>query len=431
MTAYQFTEEFAREMDAQDVLASFRDEFHIPHIHGKESIYLTGNSLGLLPKTARSHVEQEFLDWQNFGVEGHTDAKNPWLYYHHFLSKQAASIVGALEKEVVVMNNLTANLHLMMVSFYRPTSERYKIIIEGGAFPSDQYAVDSQAKFHGYDPKSAIIELKPREGEHTLRTEDILATIASNKDSLALVMLGGVNYYTGQAYEMEKITQAAHAAGAFCGFDLAHGAGNYPVKLHDWDVDFAVWCSYKYLNSGPGGTSGVFVHEKHGNNPDIPRFAGWWGHNEKERFLMKRDFMPTEGAQGWQLSNAQIFPMAIHKASLDIFERAGFDRLRAKSITLTCYLEFVLNSLTASSNLDFEVITPNDPEQRGCQLSVLVKSQGKALYDYLKAQSIIVDWREPNVIRMAPVPLYNRYLDIYELGKTIQGFPGSYGTRSL
>ncbi|MDX5321134.1 MAG: kynureninase, partial [Bacteroidota bacterium] len=284
MTAYQFTESFAREMDAKDPLAHYRDAFHIPQFHGKESVYLTGNSLGLQPKKAREFVEQEFLDWQNLGVEGHTEGKNPWLYYHHFLTKQVAAIVGAQEKEVVVMNNLTANLHLMMVSFYRPTSDRFKIIIEGGAFPSDQYAVDSQARFHGFDAKEAIVELFPRAGEYTLREEDILETIRQHGSQLALVMLGGVNYYTGQLYPMQKITEVAHQVGAFCGFDLAHGAGNVLLNLHDWDVDFAVWCSYKYLNSGPGGTSGVFVHERHGKDASIPRFAGWWGHDEKERF---------------------------------------------------------------------------------------------------------------------------------------------------
>lgn len=422
MTNYQFSADFAEKMDKEDPLSSFRDAFHIPVMNGKPCIYLTGNSLGLLPKSAREFVEQEFLDWQNLGVEGHTDAKNPWLYYHHFLSKQVAAIVGAREKEVVVMNNLTVNLHLMLVSFYRPTPVRFKIIIEGGAFPSDQYGVDSQAKFHGFDPKEAIIELLPRQGEYTLRTEDILATIEEHKDSLALVMLGGVNYYTGQVYAMEAITRAAHNAGALCGFDLAHGAGNIPVKLHDWEVDFAVWCSYKYLNSGPGGTSGVFVHEKHGNSPEIPRFAGWWGHDEKERFLMKRHFVPMEGAQGWQLSNAQIFPMAIHRASLELFEKAGMDRLRKKSILLTGYLEFILKQIHSQGKFDFEIITPSDPEQRGCQLSVLVRSNGKMLYEYLKTQGVIVDWREPNVIRMAPVPMYNRFQDLYELGKIIASY---------
>lgn len=422
MKNHEFSEEYARKMDSEDALSAFRQEFHIPQINGKDSIYLTGNSLGLQPKSARKYIEQELLDWENLGVEGHTDAQNPWLYYHHFLTQQAAQIVGAKESEVVIMNNLTVNLHLMLVSFYRPNSNRFKIIIEGGAFPSDQYAVDSQAKFHGFNPKEAIVELTPRPGEFTLRHEDILDKIKEHGPQLALVMLGGVNYYTGQCYNMKDITRAAHEVGALCGFDLAHGAGNVILNLHDWETDFAVWCSYKYLNSGPGGTSGVFVHEKHGNDPEIPRFAGWWGHDEKNRFLMKRDFHPIPGAQGWQLSNAQILPMALHRASLEIFERAGMQRLRQKSLLLTSYLEFILQDLSNRLAIDFKIITPSHPEERGCQLSVLVNEGGKALYEYLKQNGVISDWREPNVIRMAPVPLYNSFLDLYRLGKIIEGF---------
>lgn len=421
MTDYQFSENFAMEMDHADGLSSFRQRFYIPEINGRECIYLTGNSLGLQPKTAREYVEQEFLDWQNLGVEGHIHAKNPWLYYHHFLTKQTAALVGAKEKEVVVMNNLTVNLHLMLVSFYRPKGRRFKIMIEGGAFPSDQYAVDSHVKFHGHVPEEAVIELKPRADEYTLRTEDILSRIKAEGDTLALVMLGGVNYYTGQAYEMEKICKAAHKTDALCGFDLAHAAGNIPVELHQWEVDFAVWCSYKYLNSGPGGTSGVFVHEKHGNDADMPRFAGWWGHNEDERFQMKRHFIPTEGAQGWQLSNAQIFPMAIHRASLAIFEEAGgLKVLREKSLRLTGYLEFIL--LRFKERFGFEIITPSLPEHRGCQLSVMAQRDGKKLYDSLMKEGVVVDWREPNVIRMAPVPLYNSFTDIYRLGQVLEKF---------
>ncbi len=416
MEHYDLNLSSAETLDQNDPLSDFRNEFYIPQVNGKDSIYLTGNSLGAQPKNVADYVDQELKDWAQYGVEGHTDAKNPWVYYHHFLADDAAAIVGANKEEVVIMNNLTANLHLMMVSFYRPTKERFKIMIEGGAFPSDQYAVDSQARFHGYDPKEAVIELKPRQGEHTLRKEDILEQIRSHGDTLALVMLGGVNYYTGQAFDMAAITQAAHEVGARCGFDLAHAAGNLELKLHDWGPDFAVWCSYKYLNSGPGGTSGVFVHERHRNNPDLPRFAGWWGHHEDERFLMKREFIPMTGAQGWQLSNAQIFPMAIHRASLDIFRRAGgMSALRKKSIQLTAYLEQVLQNVSEKTALDFEVITPSQSEERGCQLSVLVKSDGKALYNYLKENGALVDWREPNVIRMAPVPLYTRFIDLYHL----------------
>lgn len=422
MANYENTREFAARMDSSDTLAGYRDRFYFPQHNAKNVIYLTGNSLGLQPKTARAFVEQEFADWAEFGVEGHFKGKNPWFSYHHFLTENAAKVVGALPKEVVVMNNLTTNLHLMMVSFYQPKGNRYKIVMEAGAFPSDQYAMETQARFHGYNPDDAIIELKPREGEYTLRTEDIVQTIEANADSIAIVMMGGVNYYTGQAFDMKTITAAAHKAGAICGFDLAHAAGNLHLKLHDWDVDFAVWCSYKYLNSGPGGTSGVFVNERHCNNPELIRFAGWWGHDENERFLMKKGFKPTQGAQGWQLSNAQVFPMAIHRASLEIFAEAGIENLRAKSETLTGYLEFILDGLTQSGKHSFTIITPRTPKDRGCQLSVLVKDNGRKLFDYLTENGVIADWREPNVIRMAPVPLYNSFTDIYELGQVMQGF---------
>lgn len=411
------SEIYANRLDEKDQLGKYKSEFFIPQHNGKDCIYLTGNSLGLQPKKVRAAIEQELGDWAEFGVEGHTDARIPWLYYHHDLSGLASSLVGAYADEVVVMNNLTVNLHLMMVSFYQPNAKRFKIMIEGGAFPSDQYAVDSQARFHGFDPADAVIELRPRAGEHTLRTEDILNAISEAGSSLALVMLGGVNYYTGQWYDMRSITEAAHEVGAYCGFDLAHAAGNVPVKLHDWGCDFAVWCSYKYLNSGPGGTSGVFVHRKHANNKTLPRFAGWWGHNEKDRFLMQRAFDPMPGAQGWQLSNAQIFPMAIHRVALQLFEEAGFENLRQKSIALTTYLEQVLTEVSQNSKWEFELITPKNPAERGCQLSVLVKENGKALYQWLKENGVVVDWREPNVIRMAPVPLYNSFTDVYKLGK--------------
>lgn len=412
---YQLTLEYAREQDRLDPLAGFKEQFYTLKKDGNHVVYLCGNSLGLQPKTAAAAIEQELKDWATYGVDGHFDGKNPWKYYHHFLTENAAAVVGAKPVEVVVMNNLTANLHLMMVSFYRPTASRFKIMMEAGAFPSDQYAMESQARFHGLNPDEAIIELKPREGEYTLRTEDILSAIETHKDSLAIVMMGGVNYYTGQAFDMQAITTAAHKAGAIAGFDLAHAAGNLHLKLHDWDVDFAVWCTYKYLNSGPGGTSGVFVHERFANRPDLPRFAGWWGHDEKERFLMKKGFKPMEGAAGWQLSNAQIFPMAIHKASLEIFAQAGIENLRNKSKKLTGYLEFVLNHFTD----ELTVITPKDPESRGCQLSIIVRENGKALFDFLCANNIIPDWREPDVIRMSPVPLYNSFEDIYLLHKAL------------
>ncbi len=415
---FQNTREFAKNLDQQDPLSGFRNQFHIPTLDGKKQIYLCGNSLGLQPKTVQNAVNQELEDWAKLGVEGHFKGKNPWMYYHHFLTEKAAKVVGAKPIEVVIMNNLTANLHLMMVSFYRPTPKRYKIIMEGNAFPSDQYAMESQAKFHGFEPNEAIVELFPREGEHTLRTEDILAAIALHKNELAIVMMGGVNYLTGQAFDMKAITEATHAAGAVAGFDLAHAAGNLHLELHHWNVDFAVWCSYKYLNSGPGGTSGVFVHERHANNPNLPRFAGWWGHDEKSRFLMKKGFIPMEGAAGWQLSNAQIFPMAIHNASLDIFVAAGIENLRKKSELLTAYLEFILSQFKEH----LTIITPSNAKDRGCQLSIIVKENGKKLFDYLEDNQIMPDWREPNVIRMSPVPLYNQFEEVYLIGQALDNY---------
>ncbi len=415
---FENTLAFANQLDQQDSMSRFRDEFHLLQKDGNQIVYLCGNSLGLQPKSARAAIDQELKDWAELGVEGHFDGKNPWMYYHHFLTEKAAKIVGAKPQEVVIMNNLSVNLHLMMVSFYRPTAQRYKIMMEVSAFPSDQYAMETQARFHGFDPNDAIIELKPREGEYTLRTEDILAQIEANKDSLAIVMMGGVNYYTGQAFDMKQISKAARAVGAQVGFDLAHAAGNINLQLHDWEVDFAVWCTYKYLNSGPGGTSGVFVHEKHANNPNLPRFAGWWGHDEKERFQMKKGFKPMEGAAGWQLSNAQIFPMAIHKASLDIFEEAGFINLLNKSQILTEYLAFILEEFKEH----LSIITPMDARARGCQLSIIVKKDGKQLFDYLQEKNIMPDWREPDVIRMSPVPLYNSFEDIYKVGQALKTY---------
>ncbi len=415
---FENTLAFAQQLDKQDKLARFRNEFHLLQKDGKPVIYLCGNSLGLQPKRVREAINQELKDWAELGVEGHFAGKNPWMYYHHFLTEKAAKVVGAKPSEVVVMNNLTANLHLMMVSFYRPTKTRYKIMMEVSAFPSDQYAMETQALHHGLNPDDVIIELKPREGEYTLRTEDIIAKINEHKDDLAIVMMGGVNYYTGQAFDMEAIAKTAHDVGATVGFDCAHAAGNLNLKLHDWNVDFAVWCTYKYLNSGPGGTSGVFVHERHGNNPDLIRFAGWWGHDEKERFQMKKGFKPMEGAAGWQLSNAQIFPMAIHKASLDLFDEAGIENLRAKSETLTGYLEFILSDYSKH----LIVITPKTAADRGCQLSIIVKENGKKLFDYLEANGIMPDWREPDVIRMSPVPMYNTFEEVFYIGKALESY---------
>ncbi len=393
----------------------YRERFHIPVQQNtqKPYIYFCGNSLGLQPKGVLEAIQQELEDWANLGVEGHFHGKNPWAKYHEFFSEKAARLVGAKSTEVVMMNNLTVNLHLMMVSFYRPNPKRYKIIIEGGAFPSDQYAVKSQILFHGYKVEDALIELTPRKNEHTLRTEDILQTIYDAGDSLALVMLGGVNYYTGQVFDMDAITRAAHEVGATAGFDLAHGAGNIVLQLHDWNVDFAVWCTYKYLNSGPGAVSGCFVHEKYSNNPELPRFAGWWGHDEKTRFLMGPDFVPMLGAAGWQLSNAPVMNMVAHKVSLDIFDEATMPALRKKSEEM---IQFLLERIQN----DVEIITPFELKDRGCQTSIRVGKQGKSVFEKLSKAGIIADWREPDVIRIAPVPLYNTMEEIDEFAKLLK-----------
>ena len=410
---------FARQQDKNDVLKKYRQQFHFPQHEGKNVLYFCGNSLGLQPKSVKKALLSELEQWSKYGVEGHFMGDLPWMHYHKFLAEQSASLVGASPEEVVVMNTLTTNLHLMMVSFYQPTATRFKIIMEGGAFPSDQYAMETQVRFHGFLPEEAIIEIHPRVGEKTLRTSDIEKVIFENKDSLALVMFAGVNYYTGQFFDIQAITKAGHAAGAKVGFDLAHTAGNLPLQLHDWNVDFAVWCSYKYLNSGPGGPSGVFVHERHASSPDLPRFAGWWGHDEKERFLMKKGFVPMQGAAGWQTSNAQIFSFAAHKASLDIFYEIGMEKLREKSIALTTYFYEILESINKKYPY-FDIITPQNSDERGCQISVLTGEKGRELYDYLAKNGVICDWREPNVIRFAPVPLYNSFEDVFKLGQLLE-----------
>ncbi|MGI4872239.1 MAG: kynureninase [Janthinobacterium lividum] len=420
---YDLTPSFAVAQDAADALAAFRAEFHIPPgPDGRPCTYLCGNSLGLLPIAARAAVEQEFTAWEQKAVEGHFHGESPWMRYQDSLAEPAARLVGAKPVEVVIMNTLTVNLHLLLVTFYRPTATRYKVLMEGGAFPSDQYALESQARLHGLDPDAVIVELVPRPGEHTLRTEDIEAKIAELGDSLATVLLGGINYYTGQVFDMAAITRAGHAVGALVGFDLAHAAGNVELALHDWDVDFACWCTYKYLNSGPGGTSGIFVHERFAQRPDLVRLAGWWGNDPAERFQMKKGFHPAAGANGWQLSCGQILPMAVHRASLGVFERAGgLAPLRAKSQKLTGYLEFWINALNLPTS-KLEIITPADPAQRGCQLSLLVHERGRELFDFLAAQGIIGDWREPNVIRLSPVPLYNSFEDIRRAGTALHAF---------
>jgi kynureninase len=411
---------FAKQLDKQDKLKSFRSRFHLPKVNGKEAIYLTGNSLGLQPKTARKLVEQEFADWQKLGVEGHLQGKNPWYYYHHFCENALAKVVGAKKGEVAAMGSLTANLHFLMVSFYRPTKQRYKIIMEANAFPSDQYAIETQVKFHGFNPDEAIIEIAPREGEYTLRTEDILQVIDENKNELALVLFGGVNYLSGQLFDLKAITEAGHNAGAQVGFDLAHAAGNALLKLHDWNVDFACWCGYKYLNGGPGGVAGIFVHERHSKDESLPRFAGWWGNDESTRFDMKKGFHPQAGAAAWQVSNAPVFPLAIHRASLEIFVEAGINNLRKKSELLTAYLYYIIEEFNKKNpSKKLNIITPKNPADKGCQLSLIASANGKKLFNTLTKAGVIADWREPNVMRMAPVPLYNSFEDCFRIGEIL------------
>ncbi|MDQ3322250.1 MAG: kynureninase [Acidobacteriota bacterium] len=418
MQNFEASESFAAETDERDALKSFRDEFHIPkQPDSADVLYFTGNSLGLQPKSTREYIEQELKDWELHGVEGHFKAKRAWMPYHEFLTEQTARIVGAKPIETVVMNSLTVNLHLLIISFYRPTQKRHKILIEAGAFPSDRYAAASQIKFHGFDAENSLVELKPRDGETILRTEDIEKTIAENNDSIALILLGGVNYYTGQAFDFQRITEAGHNTGAIVGFDLAHAAGNIELKLHDWNVDFAAWCSYKYLNGGPGAVGGAFVHERHAENFDLPRFAGWWGHDKETRFLMQPEFLPIVGAEGWQLSNPPIFQLAALKASLDIFDRAGMKALTAKSKKLTGYLEFLLGEIRDER---ISVITPANPEMRGCQLSIRVKDADKKLFEAITNKGVVADWREPDVIRVAPVPLYNTFTDVFRFAEILK-----------
>jgi len=422
---YQNTLAFAKELDGSDPLKDFRQKFFIPQHEGKDCVYLTGNSLGLQAKATSQYVQQELDDWAKLGVEGHFQAKNPWMPYHEIFPKQLSKIIGCKENEVVVMNQLTVNLHLLMVSFYRPTKQRYKIICEAKAFPSDQYAFETQAKYHGFDAADAVIEVSPREGEHTLQTEDILAIIKEHGDSVAVVLFGGVNYYTGQLFDMKAITNAAHAVGAYAGFDLAHAAGNVELQLHNWNVDFACWCSYKYLNSGPGGVAGVFINEKHVANDELPRFAGWWGYKKETRFKMDKGFEAIPTAEGWQLSNAPVLSMAAHKASLDIFEEAGMERLHAKRKMLFDYLSFIIDHCNSRSQQRIiEVITPREEKERGCQVSMLMLKKGKEIFNELTKQGVIADWREPNVIRIAPVPLYNSFEDVWRFGSIISSIIG-------
>lgn len=401
---------FARNLDDMDTLFSFRERFHIPQHHDQPAIYFCGNSLGLQPKSTAYLFEKELKDWAKLGVDGHFQARSPWFYYANQFSASLARIMGCLPSEVMAMNTLTVNLHLLLLSFYKPDAKRYKIIMEAGAFPSDQYAIETQVKMHGFNPSDAIIELKPRDGAYCLEEADIEAAIQEAGDALACVLMGGVNYYTGQLYDMAAITRKAHEVGALAGFDLAHATGNVPLNLHDWAVDFACMCSYKYLNSGPGGAGAIYVHEKWGNDASVFRLAGWWGNEEATRFEMKKGFLPAKGAAGWQMSNAPVFNMIGLKASLDIMDNTSMKDLHEKSQKLTAYLTYLLKDL---NHLSFTVITPEDPTKRGAQLSLLFHKDGRKVFDALTDAGVIADWREPDVIRVAPVPLYNTYSEVY------------------
>ena len=412
---------FAKAQDEQDALQEMRNEYLFPQQNGKPFIYLCGNSLGLQPKVAKEVLNVQLNNWQNLAVEGWFDGESPWMYYHKELKKLMAPIVGANPAEVCPMNTLTVNLHLLMVSFYQPKGKKFKIIMEAGAFPSDQYAIESQVRFHGFDPADAIIEVKPKEGEYTLHTDDIVKAIRDNGEEIALVLFGGVNYFTGQWFDMPAITKAGHEAGAIVGFDLAHAAGNVPLQLHDWDIDFACWCSYKYQNAGPGGISGIFVHEKHFSDTTLNRFAGWWGYKEEKRFKMEKGFIPELGADGWQVSCTQVMPMALYHASLQLFEKAGFvDQLRSKSKTLTSYLFYIIDQVNTTLGVEqFKIITPKSEEDRGAQVSIIAKANGKQVFDQLVANNVLGDWREPNVIRLSPVPMYNSFEDVYRTGELL------------
>ena len=415
---FENTLEFAKRLDAEDPLKHFRNKFFIPRHKDRDKIYFTGNSLGLQPKNSKEYVEQELEDWKTMGGEGHFEARRPWYPYHEIFPQQLSKIIGCLPEEVVVMNSLTVNLHLLLVSFYRPTKERYKIICEYKAFPSDQYAFESQARYHGFDPEDAVIEVKPREGEQVIRHEDIINTIKEQGHSLATVLLSGINYYTGQVFNMKAITEAAHEAGAYAGFDLAHAAGNIGLQLHDWNVDFACWCTYKYLNSGPGSVGGIYIHKDHAANKTIPRFAGWWGYDKTTRFNMEKGFEAMPTAEGWQLSNAPVFSMAVHKAALDIFEEAGMDALVKKGQGLGDYLIFIMDEINKSlPEKLIEVITPAN--EKGCQVSMMIEKNGKAIYNYLMQNGVSAGWREPSVLRVAPVPLYNTFEDVWRFGDMV------------
>ncbi|MBH31498.1 MAG: kynureninase [Candidatus Marinimicrobia bacterium] len=418
MTDFFPEQAFAKEMDGHDPLAVYRGKFHMPkNTKGEDNIYFVGNSLGLQPTRAMEFIWEEMEMWKTSAADGHHSGKRPWVLYETTLSEKTARVVGANPSEVVVMNSLTVNLHFLMVSFYRPTKDRYKILMEEKAFPSDQYAVASQLRLHGFDPEDGMIEVCPKEGRSTICNEDIIETIQRDGDSIALILFGGVNYYTGQCFDMEKIAEAGRAQGCVVGFDLAHASGNIPLQLHDWDVDFATWCNYKYINAGPGSVASAFVHEKHSNHDHLPRLAGWWGHNRETRFKMPRQFDPIPGAEGWQVSNINVLSAAPLLASLNLFDEVGMNALRKKSFMLTGYLEYLLDEASTDG---FTIISPRNPEYRGCQLSLQFGGNAKDIHKRLNEKGIICDYRKPGVIRVAPVPFYNSFMDVFNFVKELK-----------
>lgn len=418
VTNYSLGKNFASEMDAKDPLHHCRDQFHLPQNTPKNpAIYFLGNSLGLQPKTARPYLEAIMKSWAQWGVEAYGKGDRPWVSYEDAVRESVARIMGAQATEVVLMNSLTVNLHLMLVSFYRPTTSRYKVIIEQKAFPSDQYAIKSQMRFHGIDPADAMIEVKAQPGESTLQNDDFHQVLEKEGDSIALILLGGVNYYSGQAFDIDHIAQRGHEYGCVVGYDLAHAAGNILLKLHDWEVDFAVWCTYKYMNGGPAGPGGCFVHEQHELASDLPRLEGWWGNKLENRFLMRPDIDPIVGASGWQISCISPLTLATLDASMKLFDATTMSQLREKSVKLTGYLEFLLNEIGSDQ---FSILTPSNPDYRGCQLSIRTHQNGKELFDRLTQADIYCDWREPDVIRVAPTPFYNTFTEVYQFAEAVK-----------
>jgi kynureninase len=422
-TNFENTLQYARELDKKDPLKNFRERFYIPILHGKDCIYFTGNSLGLQSKNAQDYVLDEMENWANYGVEGHFHGRNPWANFHEIFSKKLMPLLAASADEIVVMNQLTANLHLLLTTFYRPDKKRFKIICEENAFTSDLYAIKSHLELAGFNPEDSLIEVSARNEEYVVRNEDIISAIKEHGHEVALVLIGGVNYFTGQVFDMQSITAAAHEVGAVCGFDLAHAVGNIELHLHDWNVDFACWCSYKYLNSGPGAVGGAFIHNRYSRDKSLPRLAGWWGTDKHERFQFKKDFNPIPTAEGWQLSNAPVLSMAVHKAALDIFEEAGLENILAKGKKLSAYLLFILNEINKNLQENvLQIITPQSENEHGCQVSIVMLKNGKEVFEALNKNSVIADWRESNVIRIAPVPLYNTFEEVFLFGQTIKNY---------